>query len=92
MFAQRRMKPDEVLPEWHKSLAAVGGRDDVQRFANRALARLGSGLEPLGRGFKVPTASLPAEVRERLETEDIAGHGCHRLRLSLGTRMPPSPA
>ena len=73
VFAQRRIKPDEVLPEWHKSLAAVGGRDDVQRFASRALARLGSGIEPLARGFKVPTAPLPAEVRERLETDDIAG-------------------
>ena len=73
VFAQRRIKPDEVLPEWHKSLAAVGGRDDVQRFASRALARLGSGLEPRERGFKVPTAPLPAEVRELLETEGIAG-------------------
>ena len=73
VFAQRRIKPDEVLPEWRKSLAAVGGRDDVQRFAGRALARLGSGLEPRGRGFKVPTAPLPAEVRERLAAEDIAG-------------------
>ena len=72
VFAQRRIKPDEVLPEWQKSLAALGARNDVQRFASRALARLGSGLEPRGRGFKVPTASLPAEVRERLETEDIA--------------------
>ena len=73
VFAQRRIKPDEVLPEWRKSLAAVGGRDDVRRFAGRALARLGSGLEPRGRGFKVPTAPLPAEVRERLAAEDIAG-------------------
>ena len=73
VFAQRRMKPDDVLPEWRKSLAAVGGRDDVQRFAGRALARLGSGLEPLGRGFKVPTAPLPDEVRERLEAEGVAG-------------------
>jgi superfamily II DNA or RNA helicase len=73
VFAQRRIKPDEVLPEWHKNLAAVGGRDDVQRFASRALARLGSGLEPLRRGFKVPTAPLPADVRERLETEGIVG-------------------
>ena len=73
VFAQRRIKPDEVLPEWRKSLAAVGGRDDVRRFASRALARLGSGLEPLARGFKVATAPLPDEVRERLETEDIAG-------------------
>ncbi len=73
VFAQRRMKPDDVLPEWRKSLAAIGGRDDVQRFASRALARLGSGLEPLGRGFKVPMAPLPAEVRERLEAEGVAG-------------------
>ena len=73
VFAQRRMKPDDVLPEWRKSLAAVGGRDDVQRFASRALARLGSGLEPLRQGFKVPTAPLPPEVRERLEAEDFAG-------------------
>ena len=73
VFAQRRIRPDEVLPEWRKSLAAVGSRDDVQRFTDRALARLGSGLEPQGRAFKVPTAPLPAEVRERLETEAIAG-------------------
>ncbi|MDE0218321.1 MAG: helicase-related protein [Spirochaetaceae bacterium] len=73
VFAQRRIRPDEVLPEWRKSLAAVGSRDDVQRFAGRALARLGSGLEPQGRAFKVPTAPLPAEVRERLEAEAIAG-------------------
>ncbi len=73
VFAQRRIKPDEVLPEWHKSLAAMGSRDDVQRFASRALARLGSGLEALRRGYKVPTAPLPPEVRERLETEGIEG-------------------
>ena len=85
VFAQRRIKPDEVLPEWRKSLAAVGGRDDVQRFAGRALARLGSGLEPLGRGFRVPTAPLPDEVRERLATEDIAG------TVAIDFAYPPAP-
>ena len=73
VFAQRRMKPDDVLPEWRRSLAAVGGRDDARRFAGRALVRLGSGLEPLRQGFKVPTEPLPDEVRERLEAEDVAG-------------------
>lgn len=73
VFAQRRIKPDEVLPEWHKSLAAVGSREDVQRFVGRALARLGSGLEPQSRGFKVATAPLPEEVRERLAAEGIEG-------------------
>ena len=85
VFAQRRIKPDDVLPEWRKSLAALGGRDDVQRFAGRALARLGSGLEPLGRGFKVPTVPLPAEVRERLAAEDIAG------TVAIDFEYPPAP-
>lgn len=85
VFAQRRLKPDEVLPEWHKSLAAVGGRDDVQRFTDRALARLGSGLEPLRRGFKVATAPLPEEVRERLEAEGVTG------TVRVDFRYPPAP-
>ena len=85
VFAQRRIRPDEVLPEWHRSLAAVGGRDDVQRFARRALARLGSGLEELGRGYKVPTVPLPDEVRERLASEDIEG------TVGIDFTYPPAP-
>ena len=73
VFAQRRIRPEEVLPEWRKSLAAIGGREDVQRFTSRALSRLGSGLEAGRRGFKVPTLPLPDAVRERLEAESIAG-------------------
>jgi superfamily II DNA or RNA helicase len=74
VFAQRRLKPDDVLPEWHKTLAAIGGREDVQRFTGRALSRLGSGLEALPRrGFKAALVSLPDDVRERLEAEGLSG-------------------
>ena len=52
VFAQRRLKPDEVLPEWKKTLEAIGGADDVRRFTDRAMSRLGSGLEPMRKGFK----------------------------------------
>jgi hypothetical protein len=63
-----------VLPEWHKSLAAVGGRRTCKRFAGRALARLGSGLEALASlGFKAPLGALPEDVRERLESEGLTG-------------------
>jgi superfamily II DNA or RNA helicase len=85
IFAQRRLKPEDVLPEWHKSLAAIGGRDDVHRFTDRALTRLGSGLEQMRRGFKAPTASLPAEVRERLEAEGLEG----TLRIDFRYPAPP---
>ncbi len=85
VFAQRRLKPEDVLPEWHKSLAAVGGREDVQRFAGRALARLGSGLEALRRGFKVPLGALPEDVRERLESEALTGS------ILVDFEYPPAP-
>ncbi|MBN0810345.1 helicase SNF2, partial [Pseudomonas aeruginosa] len=45
VFAQRRIKPDEVLPEWHKQQQALGTQDDVQRFLQSACVRLGSPLE-----------------------------------------------
>jgi superfamily II DNA or RNA helicase len=77
VFAQRRLKPEDVLPEWRKSLAAVGGKEDVQRFTTRVLTRLGAGLEPIGssrhRGFKAPLTALPEDVRERLEAEGLCG-------------------
>lgn len=73
VFAQRRLKPEDVLPEWRKSLAALGGKEDVQRFTGRALARLGGALEPLKRGFKTPLSALPTDVQERLEAEGLTG-------------------
>src|SRR5690606_22965553 len=54
-------------------LAAIGGKDEVQRFTDRALARMGSGLEARKRGFKAPLAGLPEDVRERLEAEGLTG-------------------
>lgn len=86
VFAQRRLKPEDVLPEWRKSLAALGGKDDVQRFTGRALARLDAGLESLGRrGWKAPLAMLPEDVRERLEAEGLSG----TVRLDFD--YPPAP-
>src|SRR5205823_12544236 len=77
VFAQRRLKPEDVLPEWRRSLAALGGKEDVQRLIGRALARLGGGLVPLGglrkSGFKAPLGALPEDVRERLEAEGLSG-------------------
>ncbi len=85
IFAQRRLRPEDVLPEWNKSLAAIGGREEVQRFTDRALIRLGSGLEPLRCGFSVPTAPLPEALRERLESEGLTG------TLRIDFRYPAAP-
>ncbi|WP_242333321.1 helicase-related protein [Anaeromyxobacter sp. SG66] len=86
VFAQRRLKPEEVLPEWKKTLEAMGGAEDVKRFTHRALSRLGSGLEELRRGaHKAALATLPEDVRERLEAEGITGAPL----VSFG--YPPAP-
>ncbi|TAK31180.1 MAG: DEAD/DEAH box helicase [Myxococcaceae bacterium] len=73
IFAQRRMKPEDVLVEWKKALAAVGGRAEVERFVGAALARFGAGLEALRSGFKAPLSTLPPDLRERLDAEGLAG-------------------
>lgn len=89
VFAQRRLKPEDVLPEWKKSLAALGGKEDVQRFTGRALARLGGALDPVGqnkhRGFRAPLTALPEDVRERLEVEGLEGS------LLIDFEYPPAP-
>ena len=73
IFAQRRLKPDDVLPEWRKSAALLGGPEEVQRFVARALSRLGAALEPYQQHFKAPLAELPPALRERLAAEGLSG-------------------
>lgn len=77
VFAQNRIKPEDVLPEWKKMQAALGNSDDVQRFTQRALRRLGGALEarsPTGnKGYRAPLANLPEDLRERLLADGISG-------------------
>jgi superfamily II DNA or RNA helicase len=84
VFAQRRMKPEDVLPEWRQTLAVLGDGEDVRRFTNRAMARLGAALEPGKRGFKAPLAPLPEALREQLEAEGLTG------TLRLDFQHPPA--
>src|SRR5207248_3750126 len=89
VFAQRRLKPEDVLPEWGKTLAAVGGSEDVLRFTDRALSRLGSGLEKRPRGFRVALGGLPEDVRERLNTEGIADRALIDFKYPAAPRCRP---
>ncbi|MFT3840772.1 MAG: helicase-related protein [Myxococcaceae bacterium] len=73
VFAQKRLRPGDVLPEYQRVKHAIGGREDVERFVSRATARLGASPEKLKRGARIQLASLPPEVRERLENEGLAG-------------------
>lgn len=85
VFAQRRLKPEDVLPEWQKSLTALGDSSAVKRFATRALARLAAPVEPLRRGYKLTLNTLTEDVQERLESEGLSG------TLNIDFEYPPSP-
>ena len=84
VFAQNKLKPADVLPEWEKMQAALGQTGDVRRFVQRALSRLGAALEEHGCGYRVPLASLPEALRERLLAENLHG------TLKISFTQPPA--
>jgi hypothetical protein len=72
VFAQRRIRPDEVLPEWQKQQEALGTQADVQRFVQSACARLNAPLEPARKQqFRFLPQHLPEALRQRLADEGI---------------------
>lgn len=73
IFAQRRLKPEDVLPEWRKSAAVLGGEPEVERFVGRAAAQLGAPLQPVKQHYKLLSEHLPPAVRERLAAEGLTG-------------------
>ena len=77
IFAQNALDPEEVLHEYNKSLTIMGTQADVQRFTRQILSELGSTPKRVFQSdscYEVPLASISEpDVRERLETEGIAG-------------------
>lgn len=72
VFAQRRIQPEEVLPEWHKQQEALGSSEDVQHFMLSACARLNAPLERQGGRYLMHTQHLPDALRQRLADESLA--------------------
>ena len=67
VFAQRRMRPDEVLPEWQKSVSVLGGQDDVARFVRLAAERLGAALNQRNGYSHLPVGHFPGPLQDRLD-------------------------
>jgi superfamily II DNA or RNA helicase len=86
LFAQGRLSPKEVLPEWEKTVAAVGSHDDVERFVSRALVKLNAPLERAGNHYVLPVEHTPAAIKERLHAEGIARSA------AIGFAYPPEGA
>lgn len=73
IFAQRRLKPEDVMPEWRKSAAVLGDENDVARFVARATVKLGVPLESYKHHQKLHLDQLPTSVKERLVADGLTG-------------------
>lgn len=72
IFAQRRLRPVDVLPEWNKQQQLLGNEEAVADFVRSALQRLGSPLAQSGaQAFRLLPEHLPLALKERLKDEDI---------------------
>jgi hypothetical protein len=76
VFAQRAIRPDEVMPEWQKQQQALGTQDDVKRFVQSACSRLNAPLEKAKRQtYRLPTMRLPEALQQRLADEGLVKEG-----------------
>ena len=66
VFAQQRLRPDDVLPEWRRAVSVLGGADDVARFVRLAAECLGAPLDTRKDYYRLPVAHLPNPLQERL--------------------------
>lgn len=83
-FAQHRLKPTDVEPEFTRAQAALGDLDELTRFVVQACARLGSEPTRSTKGvLTVTLADFEAIIRERLENAGIEGD---RLRVVPGDK------
>lgn len=81
-FAQRILKPENVLPEWQKVETAFGSVEDVRAFTKGALAELGCHtLSSLPSQIVHRLQENGAELPEGLRYEDLTR--CHPLVASL---------
>ncbi|MGH6821721.1 MAG: hypothetical protein ACREDU_12795, partial [Methylocella sp.] len=72
VFAQRRIRPEEVLPEWQKQQSALGGEEDVKRFVQSACARLNAPLEAAKHNaHQLLPQHFPEALRQRMADEGI---------------------
>ena len=67
VFAQRRLRPNDVLPEWRKAVSVLGGPDDVARFVRISTGKLGAPLDPVNGYSRLPIAYLPKQLQDSLE-------------------------
>lgn len=71
VFAQTRIKPEEVIPEWRKIKSLLGGPNDVARFVRLSAERLGAPLDEQDGYFRMPVTHFPKPLQDRLDANGV---------------------
>jgi ERCC4-related helicase len=68
LFAQRTIRPDEVMAEWHAVQNSIGTAVDVRRFLQTVIEAYGGQvIIDKHQAFKFDLSPLPEALRQRLE-------------------------
>ena len=90
VFAQRTLKPDEVIPEWEATRKALGGFEDAERFVGRSMMRLGAGLVALPRGHAASLDLVPERLKERFQAEGLLDDSAQPKPLRIAFEARPA--
>ncbi len=71
VFAQRKLKPTDVLPEWKKTISVLGGERNVEQFVRRATIQLGAPMDKKGGSFRLSIEHLPSVLRDALASSGL---------------------
>ena len=71
IFAQRSLKPEDVLPEWEKTLGVLGGPDQVARFLEHALRRFDVPFVKTANEYRLDARKLPEALASRLQDAEL---------------------
>ena len=73
-YAQNAIKPQEVLPEWQRWRALLGGPDEVHNFVERAMSRFNAPLQFISNDvYRAHLSELPSSIAERLSARGLEG-------------------
>jgi hypothetical protein len=94
IFAQNRLRPEEVWPEWEKQNQALGSDADTERFVTDSLWLLGDPLVPVMHDKEVlyekfTPSLLPEALKANMENEGVFENEQRNAVLRLGFHEPP---
>ena len=72
VFDQRRLTPNDVIPEWKKVVSVLGGPDDVDRFVCLSAKQLEASVDKRNGYCRLPVSHFPKPLQDRLETIGFA--------------------